>query len=541
MGERLMGGGGYLALCCLLQGGYGLVSMWFAVVLNDVATAAGEAGSFDRLLRVGLGALAWGIAYPVTRAVADSVTQAYGEWAAGRLRERLNRAILSMDQGTFAQEDTGDYLNRMTGDTLLIRDQYLTQLPLLAAYTVQFVFCVAYAFLLNPVVGGVLTALSAAQYCIPLCFSGAMQRLTLAQSQRNAQFTSKAKELLLGFSVIGSFGAQEEMEREFEGENRRLTQARTRAAALRQVMASVNVLVALMLVLISVLTAGWFVVEGSMAPATLLTVFYLGNRYAMPVMDFVQAYTQIKGSRGVRARMEDFLLRHPAGSWPGKGGTPVERLEAQHLDFDYGEGPVLRDVCLRLEKGKRYLLLGESGCGKSTLLKALAGQYPLAGVCWNGQSLARGIPTEARGRVVLVGQQPYLFHRSVAGNIDLLGTGDDRRLRQVIQSCCLEDTVAALPQGMDTLVDEERRALSGGQKARIGLARALYARPDALLLDEVTAALDPDTARRVERMVLELEGVLVLHAAHKPDPELMERYDQVITMDQGRIAEIRRR
>lgn len=239
--------------------------------------------------------------------------------------------------------------------------------------------------------------------------------------------------------------------------------------------------------------------------------------------------------------MEDFLLRHPAGSWPGKGGTPVERLEAQHLDFDYGEGPVLRDVCLRLEKGKRYLLLGESGCGKSTLLKALAGQYPLAGVCWNGQSLARGIPTEARGRVVLVGQQPYLFHRSVAGNIDLLGTGDDRRLRQVIQSCCLEDTVAALPQGMDTLVDEERRALSGGQKARIGLARALYARPDALLLDEVTAALDPDTARRVERMVLELEGVLVLHAAHKPDPELMERYDEVITMDQGRITEIRRR
>ena len=100
--------------------------------------------------------------------------------------------------------------------------------------------------------------------------------------------------------------------------------------------------------------------------------------------------------------------------------------------------------------------------------------------------------------------------------------------------------MAGLAQGMDTVVDEEQRQLSGGQKARIGLARALYTGPDVLLLDEVTSALDPATAREIEEMILELDYPLVIHISHKPSRELMARYNGVLTMDRGQIVDIQR-
>ncbi|NLO86803.1 MAG: ATP-binding cassette domain-containing protein [Clostridiales bacterium] len=103
----------------------------------------------------------------------------------------------------------------------------------------------------------------------------------------------------------------------------------------------------------------------------------------------------------------------------------------------------------------------------------------------------------------------------------------------------MEEFIQTLPEGIETVIDEEQRQLSGGQKARIGLARAFYTKPDILLLDEVTSALDPETALAVEGMILGLENVMVVHISHKPSPSLMSQYDAVITMDGGKITQVK--
>lgn len=528
----------FLALVCALEAAYGVISMFAAVLLNHLATSVGGIGTVGELLRAGLPVILFALVYGGGRTLADGMTQRYADRAAQGLRRALNRSVMSMDSAAFARQDTGEYLNLMTGDVLLVRDQYYAKLPLVFCYVAQFVFCVAYSLMLNPVVGLVLMVLTVVQYVTPSLFNGAIGHRTVEQSRQTAAFTSKLKELLLGFSVVKSYGGEAGTQGEFDQADEDMTRARVGTAVLTQVMMGVNMGVGWAMVVIPVVLSGYFVMTGAMAAGSLLTVFYIANRYSMPAMGFADAWSSIRGSRGMREKLAGFLAEHPAAE-PGESRPICQGLEVRELSFSYrGDAPALRHVSFRFEMGKKYLLLGESGCGKSTLLRVLSGQYPAQGVYVDGTAM-EDLPAGAlAGRLVLVGQQPYVFRRTVADNIDFLRTGDRDRLAEAVDKCCLADFISTLPQGLDTVVDEEQRQLSGGQKARIGLARALYAGPDVLLLDEVTSALDPATARKIEEMILELNHPLVIHISHKPSQELMEQYDGVLTMDGGQIVDV---
>lgn len=528
----------FFLVTCLVQVFYGVLSMCAAVMINTVAVSVTTAGTVEELLRVGIPTLCFSAVYAGGRALADCVTLLYAERAGEDLRGRLNRAIFSMNSAGFAGKDTGDYLNSMTGDVLLVRDQYYSQVSLMVCYVVQFVFCVIYSFYLNPVVALVLIGMSVIQYFSPMLFGKKINELMLVQSQMTGSFTSKAKELLLGFSVVKSYGAEAMIQEEYEASNRTMTKARERAGVMTQLMMSTNLMIGWFMILLSVVVSGYFVIQGMMQAGTVLTVFYIANRYSMPVMDFAAAYTKVKGSRSVREKLGSFLEQHPVRE-RAVDAPAGKNLELRDLSFSYdGTTPALEKLNFTFEMGKKYLLLGESGCGKSTLLKVLAGQYPAGGIFMDGAPLTDPLEELGGGQLILVGQQPYVFRRSVAENIDFLRTGDRKRLLAAAEQCCLTDFLSGLPEGIDTLVDEEQRQLSGGQKARIGLARAVYARPKILLLDEVTSALDQETARRIEAMLLELPDTLVIHISHKPSRELMERYDAVLTMDAGRIAQV---
>lgn len=525
-----------LILACGLEALYGAVSMYAAVLLNNLAIAVGGIGTVEELLRVGLPVILFAVVYAGSRLAADGVTQLYADRAAQADRRALSRAVFSMDSAAFAGKDTGEYLNLMTGDVLLVRDQYYANVPLVFCYVAQFVFCVIYSLMLNPVVGVVLMALSAVQYFVPTLYTGSIDRRMTEQSGQTAAFTSKLKELLLGFSVVKSYGGEDSVQAEFDRANDSMTRARVRTAVTTHFMMKTNLMVGWAMVVTPVVLAGYFVMTGAMAAGSILTVFYIANRYSMPAMDLSAAWSNIKSSRGMREKLSAFLAEHPAAE-PGEGRPVRESLEVRDLSFSYGEdAPALREVSFTFEAGKKYLLVGESGCGKSTLLKVLAGLYPAQGIYVDGVPM-EDLPAGAlAGRLILVGQQPYLFRRSVADNIDFLHTGDRARLNDVVERCLLTDFAAGLPQGLDTLVDEEQRQLSGGQKARIGLARAVYAQPDILLLDEVTSALDPETALAIERMVLGLEGIMVVHISHKPSPLLRDQYDGILTMENGRLT-----
>ena len=215
-------------------------------------------------------------------------------------------------------------------------------------------------------------------------------------------------------------------------------------------------------------------------------------------------------------------------------------LEAKNISKDYGEGQILRDVSLQIRRGEVIVLIGPSGCGKSTFLRCLNGleQIQSGQIFLDGQSITEGKTDwpKVRQKIGMVFQSYELFpHMSVIDNIALGPLKVQGREKKEV----MEEAEKLLDRvGLLDKKDAYPRQLSGGQKHRAAIVRALILKPEILLFDEVTAALDPEMVREVLDVVLELakEGYTMLIVTHEMQFARAVA-DKIVFLDGGVIVE----
>jgi ABC-type multidrug transport system fused ATPase/permease subunit len=201
--------------------------------------------------------------------------------------------------------------------------------------------------------------------------------------------------------------------------------------------------------------------------------------------------------------------------------------------------PALAGVSLRLEPGRRVAVVGASGSGKSTLLAALMRFVePESGeIVVDGRPIADYAGDDVRALVTGVTQDSHLFHTTIRENLRLAkpSAGDDE-IRAALASARLLTWVDTLPDGLDTMVGEAGGHVSGGQRQRLALARALLAGPPVLVLDEPTEGLDPDTADElVADLLASTRGRTTLLITHRLTG--LDEVDEIIVLDAGRVAQ----
>ena len=220
------------------------------------------------------------------------------------------------------------------------------------------------------------------------------------------------------------------------------------------------------------------------------------------------------------------------------GATPSRlTLDDVHFQYPGTDTPVLRGIDLDIPLGSSLGIVGPSGAGKSTLIDMLLGlSSPTAGsIAVDGVPLAN-VLRAWRGRVGYVPQKVALFDASIAQNVAL--TWDDDfdadRVTDAIEKAQLSSLVASRKQGIHARIGERGTALSGGQQQRLGIARALYADPFVLVLDEATSSLDTKTEDDATRAIRSLEGeVTIISVAHRIST--IKDYDQIVYLEDGRI------
>ena len=208
------------------------------------------------------------------------------------------------------------------------------------------------------------------------------------------------------------------------------------------------------------------------------------------------------------------------------------------LSFGYEpEKPVLTNINCSFELGKKYALVGASGCGKSTLLNLLMASYSnYDGSIYYDDANLQQISSESLYEMVSVIQQNvFIFNASIRDNITMFSDFPKEEVDRAIELSGLSKLIAT--RGEDYLCGENGSGLSGGEKQRISIARSLLRKSQVLLVDEATAALDAQTAFQVSNAILDMRELTCIVVTHNLDENLLNRYDQILTLRNGTITE----
>lgn len=286
------------------------------------------------------------------------------------------------------------------------------------------------------------------------------------------------------------------------------------------------------------------VIEGDLTVGGLIAFNMLSGRVNAPILKLAslwQDYTQMKVSI---KRLGDIMDAVPEPAFEPGRSIPAQvqgRVTLEHVSFRYAPNaaPVLTDVSLDIAPGEVVGLVGVSGAGKTTLMRLLQRLYtPESGrVLLDGMDLNLVDTGWLRRQMGVVGQDTLLFNRTVRENIALADPGVGMQAIQAAAELAgAHAFILRLPDGYDTVIGERGGKLSGGQRARIAIARALVHNPRILLLDEATAALDYESERLIhDNMARIAQGRTVIIVAHRLST--LRLADRILVLEDGRLVE----
>ena len=487
----------------------------------------------------------FGLSRPLARYFDRLVSHDLAFRSLGRLRARFYAAIEPLAPAQLEGFRQGDLVSRMVGDVDALQGLYLRGIGPPAVAIVVAVVVVVTAAVILPVAGLILgVGLLVAGVGVPL-LAGALGRSTGARRRESrGELTADLVELLRGAPELVLYGAGAEAHR---GRSAGRPRARAPCAARRsRGRARVRPARARRRsddggrpCTISVAAHS----SGSLdrvlvATVTLLALASFECVTPLPAAAQELAATVAAGRRVLELIERPSRIADPEAPHPPPA-SPAVALENVTARYASGGPPVLDGFDLVLPPGGRIALIGESGAGKSTVVNLLFRFLdPEAGRVTIGGSDIRSLRQEdVRRTFALAGQEAHVFNSTIRENLLLAqpeATEDE--LIEVLRRARLDEWLATLPRGLDTLVGEEGSRLSGGQRQRLVLARALLVGAPVLVLDEPTAHLDPATAEQLMQDVFAaVDGQSILLITHRR--EGLDLVDRVIELENGRARE----
>ena len=440
---------------------------------------------------------------------------------------------------SFRAESTAAYLSALTNDAASIEADDLSQLLSVITKAVTFFGALAMMLWYSPL----MTAIAAGVTVLPLIASlltgGQLQAAEKRVSDQNRDFTAALSDCLGGFSVVKTFRAEKEIFRLFAESNRALEQEKFSRRRLKALVGMIGATTGVIAQLGVFLAGAYLALTGKGLTAGAVILFVnLMNFMIEPVAELPALLAARKAARGLIAKLADALEQDELQPDGVQIAPLMRQLRLEDVRFSYdGETEILRGVSAVFDAGKAYAIVGASGSGKSTLLNLLTtpGMAYAGKILLDGTELRTVSPESLYETVSVIQQNVFVFNASIRDNVTMFRSFPPEELAQAVRRAQLEALLAE--RGEDYLCGENGSGLSGGGKQRISIARSLLKHASVLLADEATAALDAQTAHQVTDDVLSLSGVTRIVVTHTLEQAALRRYDGILVLKDGRIAE----
>ncbi|HHT02826.1 MAG TPA: ABC transporter ATP-binding protein [Bacteroidales bacterium] len=462
------------------------------------------------------------------------------------LRNDIYHKITTLPLSFFSNQRKGDLLSRMSSDLLDIEISVISSLQMIIKDPIMvIVFLIAlivaspklviFIFIILPLVAILIRQIGAS-----------LNRNSEKGQKQIGRVLSTVEETLGGIRVINAYNAEEIVKKKFEGENNIYTKLMTKILRRKDLSSPLTEIFAIFALVVVVLFGGMMVINGEIHPSMLIGFVLLFARIISPMQSVTTAYYNLKKAEAAAQRVYEILDAPERIIEKPNAITTInfeDRIEYKNVYFSYIEEEgkeklVLDNINLEIEKGKTIAIVGRSGAGKSTLIDLLPRfQDALQGdITIDGISIKDFNINSLRNKIGVVTQESILFNDTIFGNIAFGINASIEEVQEAAKAANAHQFIENLPKGYYTNIGDRGLTISGGERQRICIARAILKNPAILLLDEATSALDTESERLVqESLETIMKGRTTLVVAHRLSTILNS--DKIIVMDEGKIVE----
>lgn len=445
--------------------------------------------------------------------------------------------ILAKHIASFQKESTSTYISALTNDVNSIEMNYLDGGFQIFSQTLLFVGGLAAMFYLNVWLTIAVILMCLLPLGISMVFATSIEKSEQQTSMKNAGFTGLIKGLLDGFTVIKSFQAEKEIQKNVIKENHeveKIKRKRRNLISMVTLMSSIGGFLVSMSVFV---VGGYLAIQKELSVGVLIAFVQLTNYVVSPLQIAPPLISARKASKSLidklqqTCKIQDIeVVNTPCINFENK-------IEFKQVNFSYDkEHMVLQDIQCHFEKGKSYAIVGGSGSGKSTLLQLLLGYHAYDGdIQIDHISMKQIMSDHLYELFSMIQQNVFIFDDTLENNITLYKSFDEQQIEKAVKMAGLYDFWKE--KGKDYPCGENGIHLSGGEKQRLSIARSLLKDTPILLMDEATAALDVKTSYMIEDAILRMKDKTRIVVTHKLQKEILSRYDEILVIGKHTIIE----
>ena len=456
-------------------------------------------------------------------------------------RDRLavGDALKRVSLGYFATKNTGTILSAITTGLGTLEGMGIRMINNFVSGYLNFTVIFICLLVMNPLVALIALAAVLLSFLFLLVISSYSAKNAPVEAEANRDLTAAAIEYARGLTIVKSFGQDGAS---MDAMNKAIEDSKKIHLKIEWGFVPANCMHLFVLKAGSValaLSAFLLCMRGEMNISTMLMfVFFSFGIFASvePISDSAHTLSVINDAMDqLDALKEDHFM--------DENGRDIaltnHDIAFSHVDFGYDERKILKDVSFTIPEKTSTAIVGPSGSGKTTICSLLARFYDVndGSITVGGVDVREMTCESLLSNISMVFQNVYLFHDTIRANI-CFGKTDatEEEMTDAAKKACCHDFIMALPDGYDTVIGEGGGTLSGGEKQRISIARAILKNAPIIILDEATASIDPENEHLIQNAISELtKGRTIITIAHRL--ATIEQADQILVVDDGRIVQ----